>query len=153
MLAGCRGLTNRWSTKRRWRAASLPRGRVPTRRRRPNARRGLRVREYRVPCTGSGHCTVAPDDDVLIARLVAALAGVARLDLVVADECDAAPMRRPDIPFRADAGEVVLVPPIERIRALPASTSRMQLLAVDGGRERVLGEYSFIHRPWTARPG
>ncbi len=117
------------------------------------ARRGLRVREYRVPCNGSVHCTVAPDDDVLISRLAAPLAGVVRLDLIAADEGAAAATRLTDIPFRADAGEVVLVPPIERIRALPPSTSRMRLVAVDDGRERVLGEYAFIHRPWGTHWG
>ncbi|MGE5337828.1 MAG: anti-sigma factor family protein [Gemmatimonadota bacterium] len=116
------------------------------------AARGLRVREYRVPCNGSVHCTVAPDDEVMIARLAAPLARVARLDLLMSDEGDAAPTRLSDIPFRADAGEVVLAPPIEHVRALPASTSRMQLVAVDGDRERVVGDYTFIHRPWAARP-
>lgn len=111
--------------------------------------RGLRVREYRVPCNGSVHCTVAPDDDVLISRLAAPLAGVARLDLLVQDEGDAAPTRLADIPFRAESGEVVLAPPIAHVRALPASTSRMQLIAVDAAGERVLGDYAFVHRPWN----
>ncbi len=115
------------------------------------AQRGLRLREYRVPRNGSVHCTVAPDDDVMISRLAAPLEGIARLDLLVQDEGDPAPTRLQDIPFRAAAGEVVVVPPIERIRALPQSTSRMQLVTVDDGRERVLGDYTFIHRPWGAR--
>jgi anti-sigma factor RsiW len=114
--------------------------------------RGLRLREYRVPRNGAVHCTVAPDDDVLIARLAAPLADVAQLDLIVSEPGDAAPTRLRDIPFRADAGEVVLAPPIEHIRALPASTSWVRLVAVEGERERerILGDYTFIHRPWAS---
>jgi hypothetical protein len=109
---------------------------------------GLRLREYRVPRDGSVHCTVAPDDDLLITRLQAPLAGVERVDLVTLVAEGNAPQRLLDIPFSAAADEVVLVSRIDRIRALPASTSRMQLVAVDQGRDRVIGEYRFVHTPW-----
>jgi hypothetical protein len=106
----------------------------------------LRLREYRVPRDGSVHCTVAPDDDLLISRLQAPLAGVERLDLVTR-EGDATE-RLNDIPFSAAAGEVVLVPRVDRIRALRESTATMWLIAVEQGGERVLGEYRFFHTPW-----
>lgn len=109
---------------------------------------GLRLREYRVPRGGSVHCTVAPDDDLLISRLQAPLAGVERLDLVVIEGEGAAPERLADIPFSAGSGEVVLVPRVDRIRRQQATTSKMQLVAVEQGRDRVLGEYLFIHTPW-----
>ncbi len=51
---------------------------------------GLRLREYRVPWNGSVNCTVAPDDDVMVARLQAPLAGVTRLDAVVTRSVDGA---------------------------------------------------------------
>src|SRR5690606_1280405 len=43
---------------------------------------GVRVREYRMGPGGSVDCTVAPDDDLLVSRLEAPLAGVAQLDVV-----------------------------------------------------------------------
>jgi hypothetical protein len=112
------------------------------------ARTGLRLREYRVPPHGSVHCTVAPDDDVLVSRLQAPLAGVQRLDLVAREPEGTGPLRLRDIPYSAAAGEVVIVPRIDRIRALHESTSTLQLIAVDDGHERVIGEYRFVHTPW-----
>lgn len=109
---------------------------------------GLRLREYRVPRDGSVHCTVAPDDDLLISRLQAPLAGVERLDLVSVEGEGAAPVRLADIPFSAAAGEVVIVPRIDRVRALRESTKTVRLVAVEQGRDRVLGEYLFVHTPW-----
>ncbi len=109
---------------------------------------GLRLREYRVARNGSVHCTVAPDDDLLVSRLQAPLAGVERLDLVTVEGEGAAPLRLRDIPFSAAAGEVVVVPRIDRIRALGVSTETVRLVAVESGGERVLGEYRFVHTPW-----
>ena len=111
-------------------------------------RSGLRLRQYGVPCNGSVHCTVAPDDDLLITRLQAPLAGIERLDLVAIEPGDRAPQRLDDIPFSAAAGEVVLLPRVDRIRALGESTTTMRLVAVDPGGERVIGEYRFLHAPW-----
>lgn len=45
------------------------------------ASRGVRVREYRLRPQGSVDCTVAPDDDLVVARLEVALQGVQRLDV------------------------------------------------------------------------
>jgi hypothetical protein len=46
------------------------------------AEHGLRLREYRLPHNGSVNCTVAPEDELLVARLEAPLQGVQRLDVV-----------------------------------------------------------------------
>ena len=46
---------------------------------------GMRVREYRLQPGGSVNCTVAPDDDLVIAHLHAPLGGVQRLDLLFDD--------------------------------------------------------------------
>jgi hypothetical protein len=114
------------------------------------AAQGLRLREYRVPHNGSVYCTVAPDDDLLISRLDAPLAGVERLDVEL-DGGEAHHVERlRDVPFDAGAGEVVIAQQMDRIRALPASISRVRLLAVEAGGERVVGEYMFNHTPWEA---
>jgi hypothetical protein len=115
------------------------------------AAQGLRLREYRVPHNGSVYCTVAPDDDLLITRLDAPLAGVERLDVEHLGGEGERLERLRDVPFDAAAGEVVLASRMERIRALPASTLRMRLLAVAPSGERLVGEYTFHHTPY--RPG
>ena len=33
--------------------------------------------------------------------------------------------------------------------ALPVSTMRMQLIAVEHGSDRLIGEYTFNHTPWA----
>lgn len=114
-------------------------------------RDGCAIREYRVPAGGGVHCTVGPEDRVLVVRLQAGLDAVARVDLV--SRIDEGPERRiPDVPFDPGAGELIMLGPIEEIRARPVSVERMRLLAVEPGGERLLGEYTFDHTPWPGRP-
>ncbi|MCL4799080.1 MAG: zf-HC2 domain-containing protein [Burkholderiales bacterium] len=109
---------------------------------------GLKVREYRVPPGGSVNCTVAPDDDLLVSRLEAPLAGLEQVDVVLLDVPGKAYERLRDVPFDAKAGAVVVAERIDIIRAAPAGRGRMQLFAVSGEAERLLGEYTFNHAPW-----
>lgn len=113
------------------------------------AERGLRVRRHHVERDGSVNCTIAPDDDVVVAHLAAPLAGIERLDLVL--QLHGEPESRlPDIPFDAARGEVVVVEPAARLRALPACVEQARLVAVDAsGAERVVGRYTFNHRPYA----
>lgn len=110
---------------------------------------GLRVREYRLPHNGNVHCTVAPEDEMLVTRLAAPLQGVRRLD--IATETSLAPgewQHAQDVPFDAASGEVVWLARIAQVRALPEHTVRVRLLAVEDGGTRELGTYVFRHRPW-----
>jgi len=91
---------------------------------------------------------VAPDDDVVVTRLAAPLAGVGRLDLVVLAADGGDGTRLENVPFDVPAEEVVFTHDIARLRALPATTQRMRLVAVGQGAERVVGEYTFHHSPW-----
>jgi hypothetical protein len=116
------------------------------------ARGGARVREYQVPVNGSVNCTVAPHDDLLVARLQAPLAGVDRLDLVLVDMGEPGEARLAEIPFDPASGTVILMPQITEVRRRPAHQARMRLVAVSGSGERVLGEYVFNHSPWRT-PG
>lgn len=104
---------------------------------------GLRVREYRVPANGSVNCTVRPEDDVLLGRLQAPLAGVSRLDAVMVEDGE----RLEDVPFDPASGEVVMSPGIAHVRTLPAHRQCVRLIAVEAGGERVVGEYTFNHQP------
>ena len=111
--------------------------------------RGVHVREYRVPKDGSVNCTVAPGDEVLVSRLQAPLAGIQRLD--VAQESSLAPgevRHLEDIPFNPDAGEVVYLSSLAMVRALPAHTVRLTLIAAQDGGPREIGRYVFHHSPW-----
>ena len=112
--------------------------------------RGLRVREYRVPRNGSVNCTLAPEDEVLVSRLAVPLAGVDRVDAYVSvGGSEGQVFHLEDVPFDAAASEVVLVPRIDRIRAMPAGREVVRLVAVAAGGERLLGEYTFNHSPYA----
>lgn len=111
---------------------------------------GLHLREYHVPRNGSVNCTVMPEDDMVVAYLEASLSDVKRLDLVYLDEEGQPQQRLEDIPFSADSSTVVYSTRIDDLRALPATTVQVRLLAIDQGSERVLGDYAFKHTPYQS---
>lgn len=112
------------------------------------AARGTRVREYRVPRNGSVECSVAPDDELLVSRLQAPLAGVTRLDVVARSSLFDGEQRRQDVPFDSASGEVVLAPKLADVRRLPANRLEIRLIAVEAGGERLIGHYTLNHTPW-----
>lgn len=117
------------------------------------SKKGLRVREYRVPPNGSVNCTVMPGDDFVVAHLEARLDGVQRVDMVYLDRDGADQIRHEDIPFIPRSGAVVLSTCVDTLRAMPETTLRLRLLAVGNDGERNLGEYRFHHRPYRTPPG
>lgn len=102
---------------------------------------GLRLREYALAPGASVNCTIAQADDFVVSRLSAPLAGVRRVDLVT----DAG--RFEDVPFDAEACEVLVCPAPAALKRKGAFTTRMRLLAVEDAGERLLGEYTFLHAP------
>ena len=106
---------------------------------------GVRVREDRVARNGSVNCSVAPEDQVVVGRLEAPLAGVHRLDVIFRRPMDGAEARFCDIPFDAASGEVVITVNVAQVRAMPSHQNSLQLVAVDADGERVIGEYTFNH--------
>jgi len=108
---------------------------------------GMQVTEYRVPRNGSVDCTVAPDDDFVVARLEAPLAEAEHLDLVQVDEEGHYLSRQADIPFVAETGAVLFSAAIDQLRALPSTRLRLRLVAVNEGGESILGDYVFNHSP------
>jgi len=110
------------------------------------AQTGLRVREYAPPRGESVQCTVAADDDLLVARLAVDLTTAQRVDLSWCDPYGVELQRQADIPLRADGGTVICQQSITWAKASPSSTMTARLLAVDdSGDERLLGEYTFHH--------
>ena len=108
---------------------------------------GLRLRQYRVAPSGSVFCTVAPDDDLVIIRLKALLQGIARLDLLLFDVRGKRHDHLQNIPF--SRATVLVAPNVERLRKLPLSTARFQLVAVEPRQLRLLGSYTVRHAPWA----
>jgi hypothetical protein len=110
---------------------------------------GLRIREYPANPGDTIQCTIRAEDDAVVSRLKAPLAGVTRLDVLQATEIAGRIERAriEDVPFNEEAGEVLLQPSAAALRKMPAHIWRAQLLAVDDKGERSLAEYTFAHTP------
>jgi len=110
---------------------------------------GLRIREYPAAPGETVHCTMRAEDDAVVSRLKVTLAGATRVDALHSVEVGGKfeRWRAEDVPFDAEAGEVLFTPSAAALRKMPAHTWRVQLLAVDEGGERPLGEYAFAHTP------
>lgn len=107
---------------------------------------GMQVREYRVARNGAVNCAVAPEDDFVVAYLEAPLEDVQQLDMVYLDDGGEGSMRLHDIPFTAASGRVVFSTRIDSLRALPTTSLRVRLLAIDNNGERAIGDYTFHHK-------
>lgn len=107
---------------------------------------GLRVREYALSRGESIQCTVAADDDLLVARLAVDLSTATRVDLSWCDLQGVERQRMSDIPVRAGVGNVICQQSITWAKASPTVSLVARLLAIDAdGGARVLGEYTFHH--------
>ena len=107
---------------------------------------GLHVRRYAVAPGESIACTVSADDDLLISRFAADLAGASRVDLSLCDATGRERQRLADIPVRGDAVAVVYQESTVMAKGAPDDVMVARLLAVgDDGSERLLGEYTMRH--------
>lgn len=110
-------------------------------------RAGLRVREYRLDPGGRVDCTMARDDDAVLTRVRAPLAGVQRLDILEDIDDGRHNLELHDVPFDPGAGEVLFILPPAALKKMPAHVARMRLVAVEEAGRRTLGEYTFNHTP------
>ena len=110
------------------------------------SREGLHTREYRAFPGGRVDCTVAPEDDLLVARLQADFRGVSRLDVVSGAE-GGPEGRLEDVPVDPGASELIVAQAMPALRALGPAVIRYRLLAREESGERLLGEYAFAHTP------
>ncbi len=108
------------------------------------AREGLRAREYRASPGDRVACTVTAEDDLLVSRLAADFAGVARVDLLVRSHGQAE-QRIEDVPVDPGASELLVSQSLPEVRPLEHDILRMRLVAREAGGERLLGEYTFEH--------
>jgi hypothetical protein len=110
------------------------------------ARGGLRTREYRLAPGERVACTVTPEDDLLVGRLVGEFQGVPRLDVVI--QTEGHPEHRiEDVPVGAGTQELIMVQAMPAMRALGRSRMRMRVVSPEAGGDRLLGEYTFDHTP------
>jgi hypothetical protein len=113
---------------------------------RRSAARGLRIRQYAPPAGGSVQCTVSVDDDMLVGRLAADLAGQKQIDLALCNEEGVEYARLADVPFLPRPSEVLFQQPIQFAKGAPSQTMIARLLGRDeSGVEQLIGEYTFVH--------
>jgi len=112
---------------------------------------GFTIREYRMGPGGSVMCTVAPEDDLVVAHLEASLRDVAQLDVVFHDPTAGTSVRAENVAFDPAADEIVIVPNVAQLRQLGTAIQRAELVAVDEAGERVIGVYTFNHYPHSRR--
>ena len=111
-----------------------------------SAQSSLRIRQYAPPAGGSIQCTVSADDDMLIGRLAANLAGQKQIDLVLCNQDGVEYARLADLPFGPGISDVIFQQPIQFAKGAPSQTMIARLLGRDdSGAERLIGEYTFIH--------
>jgi hypothetical protein len=108
-------------------------------------REGLRVRQYAPARGGSVNCSVSAGDDLLVAKLAVDLSQAARVDLLYTHP--GGTLRLTDIPVSPESGSVVLSVAIDQMRMAPAHVAVIKLVAVEEAGERILGQYTFNHRP------
>jgi anti-sigma factor RsiW len=108
------------------------------------ASEGLRIREYRAAPGQSVPCAVGRHDDLVVTRFAADLRGVERVDLTITTGGQLLD-RVSDLPIDRDTSSVILADAGETMRAWPAMTLVLRLVAVEAAGERTVGEYTFEH--------
>ena len=106
---------------------------------------GVRVREYAVAAGGHVQCTATADDDVVLARLSAELAGSPRIDLLQMDAAGEVAARWENVPFHGGRNEILFTPVTALLKTVKTATMRVHLVSVAGGRDSLLAEYTFHH--------
>lgn len=114
------------------------------------AERGVTLRRYDVEIGESIHCTVAPEDDLVITRLGVPLPPGTPVDL----ETEVAPVGSdsvlrfvtPDLTVDAESGGVIFAQASESLRSYPKSRVVLRVRARESGE--LFGPYTLHHTPW-----
>jgi hypothetical protein len=113
-------------------------------------RAGMRLREYRLDPGGQVNCTIRADEDAVVSRILAPLAGVKRLDALHRLEVggvEEPEVRFEDVPFDPRTGEFLFIPAAAALKKMPANRLRVRLVSVGEAGEVPVGEYTFDHSP------
>jgi len=114
-------------------------------------RDGRVIRRYRATAGGHIHCTAGAEDDLIVLALEADFADVEHVDLLHLAEDGTLLQRFPQLPV-IGGHEVVWASPGDVIRAIPTSVMSVRLMAVEGERERLVGEYTLHHTAYQPPP-
>ncbi len=118
------------------------------------AETGLRVREYAPPRGEGVQCTVAADDDLLVARLALDVTTASRVDVSWCDPRGIEHHRMADIPIRAEAGSVICQQSITWAKSASAIHRSAGRHSEDGHDCRPKSVYTFrTPRPAVCRRG
>lgn len=109
------------------------------------ARRGVRIRQYQFDDSREIACTVAPDDDLVVAFIPIEVAEDEQVSGVMRLPDGSEATRVDDIPVDRPRGMIVLADPAERIMLLPDTVLRLQLSATSPRGRRELGEFVYRH--------
>lgn len=108
-------------------------------------RDGVRMRAYRLTPGDTVPCTVAADDELVVTRLAADLAGVDEVDVSMTGGAIA--IHLSGVPVERSRGEVVFASAGDDIRRLPKCVLHVRLTARTPAGPRVLGDYTLDHTP------
>ncbi len=109
---------------------------------------GVVMRHYRPGPNQDVACTIAPDDQMVVAWLAADPADDERVDLEQRGTDGALWRRLDDVPVDRARGKVVIADAGEIVRQMPDVDFRIQLFGVGPRGTRELGAYLFRHRVW-----
>lgn len=112
---------------------------------------GLRIRHYHLAPGGSVACTVAPDDDLVVAHVSGEFPEDRRLDVVVFEHGKEI-LRTLDVPVDRKAGTLVYAISGDLARTFPKVTHPVKVFAVEGDSSQELFSYTFNHTPWPSEP-
>lgn len=116
-------------------------------------REGLILREYRIEPDQVVPCSIDAEDLVVV-RLAGAFEGTEAVDVVMEAELEGlgpSIERSEGVPVDRSTGEVVLVFPGDRVRALPRSFLNYRVLRAV--QETLLGVFGMDHHPTPLRSG
>jgi hypothetical protein len=109
------------------------------------ASQGLALRSYEIAAGETVLCGI-DEEDLVVVRLTGDFGGAERVDVQMVGDLEGAPPeseRYEDVLVDRDKGQIVLVYPGDRIRALPKTKVLYTVTA--GGR--TIGEYAMDHTP------
>ncbi len=109
------------------------------------AREGVRVRSYVLEPGTTVACAVWPDDEVVVTRLRADLAGLETVDVLMQLESGVEVSRASDVPVSPAQEEIVDAMSAALLRQMPSSRVRVSVMGRVGDAVRLVAEYLLEH--------
>jgi anti-sigma factor RsiW len=113
---------------------------------------GVRIRTFTLEGTGIVPCAVWADDDLVVSRIRADLAGVDAVTIVTRRASGEEIGRLSDVPVRPGQHEILNAFSAAHLRALPATRVHVTVTAQVGSGQQTLAEYTLEHAGAFDRP-